>query len=171
MHNHFFFVFLKNRYLMNATCHIAQRDNTAAINALEDDNKIVKTSLDNVKGWKDMQLQNKFPNNNDMQNHFIENRLVILVVSNAKNFDLRMAQRNSFNENFLKSVGMKRIFLLFKPNEDTKDDNNAHQERIELEYEMYSDIVQGNMKEEYKNLAYKHLMGLRWVSEHCNNFR
>ena len=171
MHNHFFCVFFKTRYLMNATCHIAQRDNTAAINALEDDNKILKTRMDNVKGWKDMKWQNKFLNNNDMQNHFIENRLVILVVSNAKNFDLRMAQRNSFNQHFLKSIGMKRMFLLFEPNEDTKGDNIAHQERIVEEHEMYSDIVQGDMQEGYKNLAYKHLMGLRWVSEHCNHFR
>ena len=116
-------------------------------------------------------MQNAFLNNNDIQNFSNENRLVILVVSNAKNYDLRMAQRKSFSQNFLTSLGMKRVFLLFKPNEDDTKDNIAHQELIEQERRIHSDIIQGDMVEGYKNLAYKHLMGLRWVAEQCDHFR
>ena len=115
----------------------------------------------NVKGLKDI----KHHDTVDNQNHVHENRLVILVVSNAKNHDLREAQREAFNQTFLNSLGMKRVFLLF-----THDDNIA-QKDIEDENKKYSDIVQGNMKEDYKNLAYKHLMGLEWVARECNYFR
>ena len=101
----------------------------------------------------------------DNQNHVRENRLVILVVSNAKNVDLREAQREAFNKTTLNSLGMKRIFLLFT------DINNIEQKRIEDENQRHSDILQGDMKEDYKNLAYKHLMGLRWAAEECRHFR
>jgi len=51
---------LKNlKYLINATCHIAQQENSAAIKALEDDNK---RNLDNVKGLKSAKMQNTFLN-------------------------------------------------------------------------------------------------------------
>ena len=116
-------------------------------------------------------MQNAFLNNNDIQNFSNENRLVILVVSNAKNYDLRMAQRKSFSQNFLTSLGMKRVFLLFKPNEDDTKDDITLQELIEQEHRIHSDIIQGDMVEGYKNLSYKHLMGLRWVAEQCNHFR
>ena len=116
----------------------------------------------NVKGLKDI----KHYDTGDNQNHVHENRLVILVVSNAKNHDLREAQREAFNQTFLNSVGMKRVFLLF-----TQEDNIAAQKDIEDENKRHSDIIQGNMKEDYKNLAYKHLMGLQWVATECNHFR
>ena len=166
---------------MTATCHIAQRDTKAGTNTMmEDDNKVEKRNMDNVKGLEDMKQQNNhfnYNNNNDMQNHFHENSLVILVVSNAKNYDLREAQRKAFNQTFLENIGMKRVFLLFQPNnndDDEEDDNDikvSHQERIEEEQKRNFDIIQGDMEEGYRNLAYKHLMGLRWVAEQCNHFR
>ena len=166
---------------MTATCHIAQRDTKVGTNTMmEDDNKVEKRNMDNVKGLEDMKQQNNhfnYNNNNDMQNHFHENRLVILVVSNAKNYDIREAQRKAFNQTFLENIGMKRVFLLFKPNnndDDEEDDNDIkdrHQERIEEEQKRNFDIIQGDMEEGYRNLAYKHLMGLRWVAEQCNHFR
>ena len=99
------------------------------------------------------------------QDHIHDANLVILVVSNAKNQDLRRAQREAFNQSFLKSLGMKRFFLLFT------DDGNIAQKSIEDENKRHLDIIQGSMQENYKNLAFKHLMGLHWAGQHCKNYR
>ena len=118
--------------------------------------------MSNVKGL----LNTKhYDTSSDNQNHVHENRLVILVVSNAKNHDLREAQREAFNQTFLNSLGMKRIFLLFT------DEDQIAQKSIEDENKRHSDIVQGNMREGYKNLAFKHLMGLQWAADECKGYR
>ena len=38
---------------------------------------------------------------------------------------------------------------------------------IEEEHKLYGDIVQGSFIENYKNLTLKGIMGLKWVSQHC----
>ena len=144
-----------NSYVINASCRVTQGNS----NSVNDD--IIKRNNANVKGLSDI---NHF-NASDNQNHVHENRLVILVVSNAKNQDLRNAQRDAFNQTMLNTLGMKRIFLLFV------DEDNISQEIIEEESKMHLDIVQGSMIEDYKNLAYKHLMGLQWAADECRHFR
>ncbi|XP_026317300.1 uncharacterized protein LOC113228249 [Hyposmocoma kahamanoa] len=44
-------------------------------------------------------------------------------------------------------------------------------ETIKLEYAKYKDIVQGNFIDTYKNLTYKHVMGLQWATQHCSNVK
>ena len=144
-----------NSYVINASCRVTQGNS----NSVNDD--IIKRNNANVKGLSDI---NHF-NASDNQNHVHENRLVILVVSNAKNQDLRNAQRDAFNQTMLNRLGMKRIFLLFV------DEDNISQEIIEEESKMHLDIVQGSMIEDYKNLSYKHLMGLQWAADECRHFR
>ena len=60
---------------------------------------------------------------------------------------------------------MKRIFLLFT------DEDNIAQKSIEDENKRHSDIIQGDMREDYKNLAFKHLMGLQWAAHQCKNYK
>lgn len=38
---------------------------------------------------------------------------------------------------------------------------------IEMESRQYGDIVQGSFVDSYRNLTYKHVMGLQWASKHC----
>ena len=38
---------------------------------------------------------------------------------------------------------------------------------MEEEHKLYGDIVQGSFIENYKNLTLKGIMGLKWVSQHC----
>jgi hypothetical protein len=40
---------------------------------------------------------------------------------------------------------------------------------MQNEAERFQDIVQGNFIEAYKNLTYKHLMGLQWAVDKCKN--
>ncbi len=41
------------------------------------------------------------------------------------------------------------------------------QSRVEEESARHGDIVQGNFGDEYRHLAYKHLMGLNWAHTYC----
>jgi hypothetical protein len=43
--------------------------------------------------------------------------------------------------------------------------------QIELENEVYDDIVQGNFVDSYRNLTYKHTMVFKWFLENCSNVK
>ncbi|PSN52426.1 hypothetical protein C0J52_16257 [Blattella germanica] len=65
-------------------------------------------------------------------------------------------------------MGIRRIFLLAVST--LKDDiryNAVSQNALEDENRRYSDLLQGNFNEAYRNLTYKHMMGLQWVSRYC----
>jgi len=38
---------------------------------------------------------------------------------------------------------------------------------VKLESDLYNDIIQGNFADTPRNLTYKHVMGYKWVEEHC----
>ena len=127
-------------------------------------------NLDHNEELRNLPLNNVFGHARHRKNkrgvvEVRHNLLIILVTSNAKNYDLRKAQREAFNETFLHSLGMKRIFLLFT------DNVHAPQHLIEEENKRYQDILQGSMQEGYKNLAFKHLMGLQWIANECKSYR
>lgn len=85
---------------------------------------------------------------------------VIIVISSAPdNFQKRQAIRNTWGK---PTDYLKHVFLLGKTRE------NLH-ERILGEHKQYGDIVQGNFIDAYKNLTYKHVMGLKWASQYCPN--
>ena len=45
--------------------------------------------------------------------------------------------------------------------------NASHQGMLEAESLLYGDIVQGDFIDAYRNLSYKNLLGLQWVSHYC----
>lgn len=53
------------------------------------------------------------------------------------------------------------IFLLGESN------SSAVQEALEHENEQYHDLVQGSFLDSYRNLTYKHVLGLKWITYHC----
>lgn len=59
--------------------------------------------------------------------------------------------------------GLQVIFLLGKPN------NTATQDSIKSENARYNDIIQGNFVDSYRNLTYKHIMGLKWITYFCQH--
>lgn len=87
-----------------------------------------------------------------------------MVTSNAKDFDLRAAQREAFPTRVLENAGIKRVFLLAR-------DAAVSQSEVEAENESHRDIVQGNFEELYRQLGYKHIMGLQWAVTYCRNAR
>ena len=45
--------------------------------------------------------------------------------------------------------------------------NATLQQRVEDESYQHGDIVQADFIDEYRNMSYKNLLGLRWVSDYC----
>ena len=41
------------------------------------------------------------------------------------------------------------------------------EQKMDEEHKLYGDIVQGSFIENYKNLTLKGIMGLKWVSQYC----
>lgn len=79
---------------------------------------------------------------------------------------VRSAHRQSISQKDLKRLGLIRIFLLAAIPEKEKF---IEQKAIIDEQSKFGDLLQGNFLEAYKNLTYKHIMGLKWASEDCNN--
>jgi len=65
-------------------------------------------------------------------------------------------------QNILLSYKFKLVFLLGKPL------HPQSQYGIEQEHFRNKDIVQCKFVDTYHNLSHKAVLGLRWVSEHCN---
>ncbi|CAH1782622.1 unnamed protein product [Owenia fusiformis] len=65
------------------------------------------------------------------------------------------------NANNIKDISIKLIFLL--GNASTRKLNDA----IKFESEHYHDIIQEDFVDSYRNLTYKGIMGLKWVTNYC----
>ena len=66
------------------------------------------------------------------------------------------AKRGNFDE-----VQIRLIFVM------GWTDNRTTQESIEFEHNQYADILQENFIDSYRNLTYKAIGSLKWISEHC----
>ncbi|KAJ8713987.1 hypothetical protein PYW08_007607 [Mythimna loreyi] len=63
-------------------------------------------------------------------------------------------------------INATRVFLLAQIPHKEK---NINQSAINDESKTFGDILQGTFVENYKNLTYKHLMGLKWASTTCQD--
>lgn len=91
---------------------------------------------------------------------------VILVTSYYGNVERRSAMRRAFSNQELIGFDMRRVFLIALPPEN---DKSMNPKAILNENERFGDLIQGNFIEAYKNLTYKHTMGLRWAAKYCSN--
>ncbi|KAK6644897.1 hypothetical protein RUM43_001173 [Polyplax serrata] len=105
--------------------------------------------------------------NNVCGEPFRKNILAILIVTSyAGDFETRSAIRRAFPSKVLAKFGVRRVFLLALIDEN-KNYNRVSQSAIQDENNRFHDIVQGNFYEAYRNLTYKHIMGLRFASSYC----
>lgn len=110
--------------------------------------------------------------NNDVCLSDITIFAILIITSHAGDIEVRSAMRRAYPANELEQLGIRRIFLLASSN--PKDDvryNSVSQNALEDENRRYFDLVQGNFKEAYRNLTYKHMMGLQWVTHYCQQAR
>ena len=88
--------------------------------------------------------------------------LTVLVHSAVNNQLKRNIIRETWGGSFLNKKGdIKVVFLLGQPGTD------GEQEEVLSEYLDHKDIVQGSFIDSYKNLTYKHSMGLLWATKFC----
>lgn len=88
--------------------------------------------------------------------------LVIIVPSKPNNYKKRSIIRNTWGQ--VKDFA-KVLFLLGQTN------LTAVKHSVQEESNVYGDIVLGNFVDAYKNMTYKHLMGLKWIAHHCSTAR
>ncbi|KFM64448.1 UDP-GlcNAc:betaGal beta-1,3-N-acetylglucosaminyltransferase 5A, partial [Stegodyphus mimosarum] len=85
--------------------------------------------------------------------------ILILVHTAPNHFHHRNVIRSTWGNLEPEFPVIKIVFLLAATEE--------FQANIERENYSYRDIVQGNFLDSYRNLTYKHVMGLSWASENC----
>lgn len=104
-------------------------------------------------------------NNKNMCDNNSNILTLIMVTSYFGNVETRSAMRRSFSREDLKQMNIRRIFLLG----ESPDDKYTTQKSVEDESRRFGDIIQGSFREAYRNLTYKHVMGLLWARENCPN--
>ncbi|GAB6028313.1 hypothetical protein CHUAL_002486 [Chamberlinius hualienensis] len=88
--------------------------------------------------------------------------MLIFVHSDPSHSDRRLAIRSTWgNESNLAEDNLRVIFLVGEV------EDQQLQEDLTREDQLYEDIIQGNFLDTYRNLTYKHVMGLKWVSHYC----
>jgi len=93
--------------------------------------------------------------------------LLIYVHSAPSHFKQRMSIRETWgNAGNFQDVVIKVIFLCgIIPT----DEGSSLQDALLLEADTYGDIVQENFVDSYRNLTYKGIMGLKWISSFCQH--
>ncbi|XP_067011634.2 beta-1,3-galactosyltransferase 5 [Anabrus simplex] len=93
-------------------------------------------------------------------------KAILLVTSYANDVETRSYVRQAYPSDELKKLGVRRVFLLARINGATVK-NPVPQNALLDENKRFSDLIQGNFYEAYRNLTYKHMMGLHWVTRYC----
>ncbi|ODN05752.1 Beta-1,3-galactosyltransferase 1 [Orchesella cincta] len=101
--------------------------------------------------------------------------MLILITSYVGDVKLRRKLRAILPQSQLDEINTKRLFLLARPppSFQTRDYKYADVTMKEIQGENleFHDILMGDFIESYKNLTYKHLMGLEWAATFCENAR
>jgi len=103
-------------------------------------------------------------NNNCTTNSAI--KAIQIVTSFAGSVEARSALRRAYPKQDLENLGIYRVFLLAQLKPGVSE---VTQSAILNENDRYNDIVQGNFLENYRNLTYKHVMGIQWAVTQCNS--
>lgn len=79
--------------------------------------------------------------------------------------ELRAAHRQAISQVKLAELGIQRVFLLASI---PAKEHFITQQQLQNEQQKFGDLLQGNFMEAYRNLSYKHIMGLKWSSTECS---
>jgi Galactosyltransferase len=88
--------------------------------------------------------------------------VVILVHSAPENFQKRSIIRETWGT---KDPRALLFFIIGAVN------SSNIQDKIELEDKVHEDVVQGNFRDAYRNMTYKHVMALKWFLYDCPEAR
>lgn len=103
-------------------------------------------------------------NNKHICNDYKRVFCIILVSSDITHFNRRVELRSTWlKSNNYRPKNIQVVYLTGKIN-----DKNV-QNKLMLESQTYSDIIQGDFIDSYQNSTYKGVLGFKWVAEHCRN--
>lgn len=105
--------------------------------------------------------------NSDVCVHNIRTEMLIMVTSHPGHVNLRNAFRQALPVETLRMFNISRMFLLARINPSQTGYHQVDQSVIEEEHLAHNDIVQGDFVESYRNLSYKHVMGLKHATHYC----
>lgn len=94
-------------------------------------------------------------------------QLIVVVTSHPGHVELRRAFRAALPARVLKTHGIRRVFLMARINPAQLGYDQVDQSAIEAEHLAFGDVVQGDFQEDYRNLTYKHVMGLKYAVRFC----
>ncbi|XP_062139536.1 beta-1,3-galactosyltransferase 5-like [Drosophila sulfurigaster albostrigata] len=90
--------------------------------------------------------------------------MLIVIHSAPANVEKRTAIRATWGSESIISVNSTlRLLFLFG-----RADNEDEQLQLLQEQGLYGDMLQGNFRDAYFNLSYKHVMALKWFDNHCH---
>jgi hypothetical protein len=90
--------------------------------------------------------------------------LLVYVHSSSENFK----HRETIRETWARRTIFPQIRLVFMLGYSNKTKIN---QIVRLESSIYNDIVQEDYIDSYRNLTYKAVMSMKWISEYCNHTR
>ena len=88
--------------------------------------------------------------------------IVVIIHSAPQNFEKRNAVRNTWGNKVL--ANKQSLHFVFLVGESMLENI---QKSLMNESLVYGDVVQGSFLDSYRNMTYKHVMGLKWVSQYC----
>ncbi len=92
--------------------------------------------------------------------------LFVFIHSSVDHFDNRIKIRQTWGSiKKFNNLTVTKVFLL------GKTQNSTLQSLVVTEAWKHKDIIQGNFIDHYRNLTYKHVMGHRWITEHCSHVK
>ena len=88
--------------------------------------------------------------------------VLIYVHTSPKNYKRRLSIRETWARRSM-FRDIRLVFMMGKTEEKSVNDT------IKLESNIYGDIVQEDFLDSYKNLTYKGIMAMKWISTYCNH--
>ena len=98
---------------------------------------------------------------------------VMVVTSDSRKPTWRAAIRAALPSTVLTELRIRRVFLLatLAPPDNTTAMYDRREAALQAENHEYGDLVVGSFRDAYRNLTYKHLMGLHWAANYCPQAR
>ncbi|XP_020816286.1 beta-1,3-galactosyltransferase 1 [Drosophila serrata] len=94
-------------------------------------------------------------------------KALVLIHSAIDNAEKRRLIRSTWaNRTYINQTPLRVIFLLGAVSSNYAP---TWQKYLGWENKYYGDILQGNFVDAYRNMTYKHVMGLKWFTENCPN--
>lgn len=92
--------------------------------------------------------------------------LLVYIHSHPDNFERRQIVRETWgNVTWYKKSVVLRVFVM------GQTENTAHKHLLKMESLHYNDIIQEDFLDTYRNLTYKAVGALKWVTTYCSHAR